>query len=361
MSKKINYHSIGELFCGPGGGGLGASLAKIEAAGETHCFKHSWASDLDLDTCKTYSKSVLLSNETLSEKVKCGDARELDLENPNIFPMVEGFIFGFPCNDFSIVGEKKGMSGKFGPLYKQGIRVLSRPDAPDWFLAENVSGITSANKGIAFKAITKEMSNAGYDLVAHKYKFEQYGVPQKRHRVIIIGIKKELGLKFKVPKPFDYQISAKTALKNIPEIATHNERTRQSETVVERLKHLKAGQNAWQPDLPKHLQLNVKGARLSNIYKRLLPNHPSYTVTGSGGGGTYMYHWEEPRALTNRERARLQTFPDSFQFIGTRESIRKQIGMAIPPQGAKIILEAILKTFAGITYEYIEPNLTINN
>ena len=107
------------------------------------------------------------------------------------------------------------------------------------------------------------------------------------------------------------------------------------------------------------LQLNVKGARLSNIYKRLLPNEPSYTVTGSGGGGTHMYHWEEPRALTNRERARLQTFPDNFQFIGSRESIRKQIGMAIPAQGAKVILEAILKTLAGIEYDFIEPNLKI--
>ena len=360
MSKKINYHTIGELFCGPGGGGLGASLAKIEVSGETHCFEHSWASDLDLDTCKTYSNSVLLSNEELSEKVICGDARELDLEDPNTFPAVEGFLFGFPCNDFSIVGETKGMGGKFGPLYKQGIRVLSRSDSPDWFLAENVGGLTSANEGKAFTTITKEMSDAGYDLVAHKYKFEEYGVPQKRHRIIIIGIKKELGLKFKVPKPFDYQVSAKAVLDDIPSHATHNERTKQSATVVERLQHLKAGQNAWHPDLPKHLQLNVKGARLSNIYKRLLPNEPSYTVTGSGGGGTHMYHWEEPRALTNRERARLQTFPDSFQFSGARESIRKQIGMAIPPLGAKVILEAILKTLAGVEYDFIEPNLSIS-
>ena len=73
-----------------------------------------------------------------------------------------------------------------------------------------------------------------------------------------------------------------------------------------------------------------------------------------------MYHWEEPRALTNRERARLQTFPDNFQFVGSRESIRKQVGMAIPPQGAKVILEAILKTLLGVEYEYIEPNLKLN-
>ena len=91
------------------------------------------------------------------------------------------------------------------------------------------------------------------------------------------------------------------------------------------------------------------------IYKRLDPDKPAYTVTGSGGGGTHIYHWDEPRALTNRERARLQTFPDDFKFIGSKESVRRQIGMAVPVQGAKIILEAVLKTLQGIPYESVEP------
>ena len=127
--------------------------------------------------------------------------------------------------------------------------------------------------------------------------------------------------------------------------------------VVERLKHIKPGQNAFTADLPKNLALNVKGAKISQIYKRLDPTKPAYTVTGSGGGGTHIYHWSEPRALTNRERARLQTFTDDFVFEGNKESVRKQIGMAVPCQGAKIIFEAILKTFAGIPYETMEPNI----
>jgi DNA (cytosine-5)-methyltransferase 1 len=101
--------------------------------------------------------------------------------------------------------------------------------------------------------------------------------------------------------------------------------------------------------------LNVKGAKLSNIYKKLDPDKPSYTVTGSGGGGTHMYHWSENRALTNRERARLQTFPDSYHFFGGKESVRKQIGMAVPPEGMSIIFKAILKSFAGIEYDYVTP------
>lgn len=102
--------------------------------------------------------------------------------------------------------------------------------------------------------------------------------------------------------------------------------------------------------------LNVKGAKISQIYKLLDPDKPSYTVTGSGGG-THIYYWSEPRALTNRERARLQTFPDDYVFEGNKECVRKQIGMAVPSQGAKIIFEAILKTFAGVPYESMEANI----
>ena len=121
--------------------------------------------------------------------------------------------------------------------------------------------------------------------------------------------------------------------------------------------YIKPGENAFTADLPEELQLKVKGAKISQIYKRLDPDKPAYTVTGSGGGGTHMYHYSEPRALTNRERARLQTFPDNYIFEGSKESVRKQIGMAVPAKGAKIIFEAILRTFAGIDYESVEPSI----
>ena len=103
--------------------------------------------------------------------------------------------------------------------------------------------------------------------------------------------------------------------------------------------------------------MNIKGVRISQIYKRLDPDKPSYTVTGSGGGGTHIYHWKEPRALTNRERARLQTFPDTYEFKGSKEAVRKQIGMAVPCKGSQIIFEAILKSFAGIEYPSVESNI----
>ena len=130
--------------------------------------------------------------------------------------------------------------------------------------------------------------------------------------------------------------------------------------VVERLNYIKPGQNAFSADLPAHLQLHIRGAKISQIYKRLDPNKPAYTVTGSGGGGTHIYHYAEPRALTNRERARLQTFPDDYLFTGSKESVRKQIGMAVPPRGARIIFEAILRTFAGIEYKHTVCNISEN-
>ena len=167
---------------------------------------------------------------------------------------------------------------------------------------------------------------------------------------------------YRVPSPAPYadiDNSCRTAIEVPPILpdAPNNELTNQSPIVVERLNHIRPGQNAFTADLPEHLQLHIRGARISQIYKRLDPDRPAYTVTGSGGGGTHIYHWAEPRALTNRERARLQTFDDDFVFIGSKESVRKQIGMAVPCRGAKIIFEAILRTFAGIEYVHVEPNI----
>ena len=233
---------------------------------------------------------------------------------------------------------------------------------PMWFLAENVGGLKSANEGRAFGKIQEDLKAAGYRIYPHLYKFEQYGIPQARHRVIIIGIREDLPYEFKVPSPAlykDVDNSCRTALEvpPIPADALNNEQTRQSATVVERLKYIKPGQNAWDADLPEELKIKSK-TKISQIYKRLDPNKPSYTITGSGGGGTHVYHYTENRALTNRERARLQTFPDHYYFQGSKESVRKQIGMAVPCKLAEIVITAILNSFAGIEYPWVEPNLS---
>ena len=348
--SNVKEFKLGELFCGPGGLALGAISARIEDP--EYRIVHKWANDYDTSTCDTYRRNICPDDV---ESVICGDVRKLDIDS---LGEIDALAFGFPCNDFSVVGEQKGFEGVFGPLYSYGVKVLKKYQ-PLWFLAENVGGLRSANEGKAFERIKKDLIDAGYKIYPNLYKFEEYGVPQARHRMIIVGIRNDLPYEFKIPSTVPYEdcdVTCKTAIEvpPIPSYAANNEETKQSATVVERLKHIKPGQNAFTANLPEELQLNVKGAKISQIYKRLDPTKPAYTVTGSGGGGTHIYHYEEPRALTNRERARLQTFPDDYVFEGSKESVRKQIGMAVPAKGAKVIFEAILRTFAGIPYESMD-------
>jgi DNA (cytosine-5)-methyltransferase 1 len=340
---------LGELFCGPGGIGYAAMTA--QGGDPSYKISHAWANDYDYDTCQTYIKNVAHD----SKSVVCQDIRKLKYDKLKKISEIDALAFGFPCNDFSVVGEQKGIDGVYGPLYSFGIKAL-KYFKPKWFLAENVGGLKNSNDGKTFKLILQEMFSTGYSVYPDLYKFEDYGVPQARHRIIIVGIRQDQDVVFNVPSTARYKNSlrtAKDAIENppIPENAPNNELTNQSKDVIERLKHIKPGENAFTADIPAKLQLNISGAKISQIYRRLDPNKPAYTVTGSGGGGTHVYHWKENRALTNRERARLQTFPDSFEFVGSKESVRKQIGMAVPVDGVRIVFEAILNCFASIDYE----------
>lgn len=352
---------LGELFSGPGGIGYAATVAKAVAEnGEEFTIEHAWATDYDKDTCNTFAKNICNGK---SNSVICKDIRKLDFKKLQDISSIDGLAFGFPCNDFSMVGEQKGINGTFGPLYSYGVKALKKFQ-PMWFLAENVGGLRNSNEGNAFKIILKELEDSGYTITPHLYKFEEYGVPQARHRIIIIGIRNDLEMEFQVPSPEPYMNidnTSRTAIEipPIPIDAPNNEHTRHASQVIERLKYINAGENAFDANLPKELELNVKGAKISQIYKRLHPEKPSYTVTGSGGGGTHVYHWSENRALTNRERARLQTFPDDFIFLGSKESVRKQIGMAVPSKGVKVIFDSLLKTFANIEYESIDNNINL--
>ena len=366
----MSFH-LGELFCGPGGLGWGAVHAAV-AGREDFVIQHAWANDMDSETCATYRYNLAQDDPN---SVICADVHQLDIEHdPRIqaHPF-DAFAFGFPCNDFSLVGEQKGFAGKYGPLYTYGIRVL-KAYQPRWFLAENVSGLSSANQGKAFQKILADMQAAGYRVSPHLDKFEEYGIPQARHRIIIIGIREDekdaMGkpLVFFPPAPttpstMQYR-TCREALENPPVTPDlpNTEMPRMSERVKKRLAFIAHGENVFNAKkIQAHpeLQLNVRGAKISQIYRRLDPDRPAYTVTGSGGGGTHIYHWQELRALTNRERARLQTFPDDFVFQGIRESVRKQIGMAVPCEGAKQIFEAVLKTFGGVPYAHVACNIPL--
>jgi DNA (cytosine-5)-methyltransferase 1 len=284
---------------------------------------------------------------------------------------IDGFAFGFPCNDYSLVGEWKGLDGEYGPLYSYGVKVLATKQ-PKWFVAENVSGLRGANEGNAFKQILEHLQRPedglGYRIVPHLYSFDDYGVPQRRRRIVIVGIRDDVDVEFRVPSPSIYagiDVTAKTALTSPPigVYTPNHEFTRQSQNVVDRLSYLRPGENAFSPralaEMPEHLHIKTR-TTISTTYRRLEADKPAYTVTGGGGGGSHVYHWILNRALTNREKARLQTFPDDFVFDGLKDSVRKQVGMAVPVGGAEAIFSALFKSFAGIDYPSIDPNIEVS-
>lgn len=183
---------LGELFCGPGGIAWGAKNAKIKNGNRIYAIKHAWSTDYDRDTCETYRQNICPNNP---KSVVCYDIRKLDYKRLKRISEIDALAFGFPCNDFSVVGEQKGINGVFGPLYSYGAKAL-KYFQPKWFLAENVGGLRNSNDGDAFKTILKEFFDTGYSVYPHLYKFEEYGIPQARHRIIIIGIRKDLDISF---------------------------------------------------------------------------------------------------------------------------------------------------------------------
>lgn len=252
---------------------------------------------------------------------------------------------GFPCVTFSIVGKQVGLKDDInGKLYESYVHFVEELK-PKIFLAENVKGILSANNGEAIKIITKRFEETGYKLKIKLVNFADYGVPQLRERVLFIGIRNDINDEFNIPEPThtkETYVTSGEAFQNINQNCINNNLMKQLDATTEKLKAIPEGGNF--KDLPKHLA--VKGL-MSNIYRKLHRNEPAYTVIASGGGGTWTYHYEEPRALTNRERARLQTFPDDFIFKGSNTEVRRQIGNAVPAVGiypfAKEI-ERILKS-----------------
>jgi len=341
-TTSVTYR-LGELFAGAGGIALGAKLARITAGDAVHTIANAWATDYDEDACATYRRNICPDRP---ETVICHDIRDLDMMTLADISPIDALAFGFPCNDFSTLGRRRGINGAFGALYAYGVRALDI-FRPLWFLAENVSGLQSSDSGRAYQRILDELRQAGdgYDVVSHLYKLEQYGIPQARHRIIIVGIRRDLGKTFRIPSPEPYagiDVSCQNAIENppIPPDAPNHEMPKHSSLVVERLQYIKPGQNIYAADMPEHLRPPARPAIYNQWYRRLRPDRPAYTVTGNRNA----FHWREPRTLTNRERARLQTFPDDFVFAGNIGSVQKQIGMAVPPTAAKIIFEAIMQS-----------------
>ena len=354
----MKKYKLAELFCGPGGFAEGAKQTKL--------FTHVWVNDIDQTALDTFKHNHPECETIPGNGLKIFNDKkmhELKKKHGNI----DGLIFGFPCNDFSMVGKKLGLDGNYGGLYKVACKVL-KYFQPEFFVAENVTAISSKDQSSQtyknFKKIMTDLSNCGYGIYGNKIEFEKYSVPQSRRRLILFGVRKdkfnEINYQLPLPTSSKKFVTCKEALHKLEKKKNlyNHEFTNHNEDVLKRLKKTKQGQNVWDiGGLP-----NVKSARMSHIYKKLDENKPAYTVTGSGGGGTHMYHYKFDRALTNRERATLQTFPINYVFKGKKDEVRKQIGMAVPVKGAKVIMQAVAKSFKNKkkiteTYDwFIKPN-----
>ena len=302
---------------------------------------------ISLEKNQKYFPNTNLLHKDITENIE----KELLKYKPKEYDV---FLGGFPCVTFSVVGKQEGIKNdKDGQLYESFAKYVERLQ-PKIFVAENVKGILSANKGEAVKTIKKRFEVDGYKLKIFLVNFADFGVPQLRERVLFIGIRNDIKTEF-IPPEITHKnnyITAKEAFKNMPKNCIHTNHLKVSDKVVERLKHIPQGGNY---KAVENTPYAVKGL-MSNIYRRLHENEPAYTVIASGGGGTWGYHFKEHRPLTNRERARLQSFPDDYNFQGSTTEVRRQIGNAVPPVGIYPFAQRIASLLKGETPQYNPKN-----
>ena len=310
-----------------------------------------WANDLDESACKTFRENEL-------GRIVCGSIEDIDLAR---LPRADVVLGGFPCQDFSQIWKKPGLHGTRGNLYSYFVEIVAKTK-PAMFIAENVKGLLSANKGRAIETILKDFRSVqpGYVVVPKLVNFADFGVPQLRERVLLFGIRINTRFNFCLPAATHdgkrrLHITAGEALAHLHSRVRNQEDMQIQPRTKEILKRIKKGGNFT--DIPKDDPLYVKGM-ISHVYRRIDPDKPSTTIIAAGGGGTWGYHWPEPRALTNRERARIQGFPDKFRFEGSFGEIRKQIGNAVPPVGMIPFVNNISAYFEG---NYAETDLKVVN
>ena len=325
-----NKPKVISLFSGCGGLDLGFAQEGFDII---------WANDFFHAACETYKKNF-------GDHIFEGDIADVDFSK---LPDCDVITGGFPCQDFSMIWKRGGINTDRGNLYKYFIKAVSEK-LPKVFVAENVKGLLTANKGMAIKQIVKDFQKVdgyGYRIYINLYNFAEYGVPQLRERVIIVGVRNDLPYNFEKPVPTHNEKNYMTtgeALKDVEKVAYNNEHLNIKERTKKIISLIPEGGNFT--SIPKDSPYYVKGM-ISHVYRRLNRNKPSTTIIAGGGGGTWGYHFEEPRPLTNRERARLFGYPDDFIFKGSTTEVRKQIGNSVPPPGARAVAKEIKKLFDG--------------
>lgn len=304
--------TIISLFSGAGGLDLG-----MIQAGNTVV----WANDIDENAVKTYRHNI-------GDHIVCADIKDIDIST---IPDADVVIGGFPCQGFSMANMRRSADDERNLLYHFFCDTI-RIKQPRFFIAENVKGILSLDKGKAIDTIVKDFANAGYLTKVNLVNMADYGVPQTRQRVIILGQRRDIGEEMILSLPTKTHSNKDDGLlpwMSIRQAIDHFPDPNQPNDV---LNHIGS-------DYRIKVR-NFTGHRTTN------PDKPSPTILarGNGGGGVVAIpHYNGLRRLTIRESAAVQTFPDDFEFFGSKGSCYRQIGNAVPVKFAKQLGEQLIK------------------
>lgn len=300
---------VASLFCGCGGTDVGL-LGDFEFLGNHYAsndLEIVYANDIDDNACNIFKENFGIEPDNR-------DIREVTSDEIPEFDILTG---GFPCQSFSIIAQnpkRLGVKDERGKLFFEMCRIL-REKQPKCFIAENVKGILTANKKSAFPLIIKEFEESGYDVSYSILNSANYGVPQKRERVIIVGFRKDLGIKFEFPDVIVSDEEAFTPLSKVIENEV-DEKYFFSQRAVDGLMRKRASMNKGRAqDITK--PCNTVGAHLAKV--SLNSTDPVLLVN------------ERYRRFTPREVARIQSFPENFELVGSEAAQYRALGNAIPP------------------------------
>ncbi len=277
--------------------------------------------------------------QTLRNNLDClvdpRDVREIDFRgmNPDIV------VGGFPCQSFSYIGKRKGMEDARGELYLELLRCVSET-RPSIFIGENVKGLVTHHRGATLNIILNDFRKLGYTLNYKVLNAYNYSVPQKRERVFIVGTREDIN-PFDFPEPHSEKVNLREALKDVP-FSVGQSYSAKKKKVLELVP-----QGKYWTCLPEDILIDYAGEKKASerhkggttrMARRLAWDKPAYTLLCSPQGKiTDQCHPDETRPLRIREYARIQTFPDSWEFYGSTTSQYKQIGNAIPIKLAEAI------------------------
>ncbi|PJA46991.1 DNA (cytosine-5-)-methyltransferase [Candidatus Uhrbacteria bacterium CG_4_9_14_3_um_filter_36_7] len=338
-NKNKSKYSVIELFAGAGGTALG-----MENAGIKHVLLNEW----DKHACST-----LRTNRPDWNVIEC-DVRELKFFAGQA-DIVQG---GFPCQAFSSAGNKMGFEDIRGTMFFEFARCVKEV-RPKIAIGENVRGLLTHDNGRTLKTMVLVLEDLGYKVKYKVLKSHYFDVPQKRERLIIIGVRNDLKIPIVFPKERDYVLSLKEALYNCPK-SEGQEYPKNKKKIMELIP---AG-GYWR-DLPEKLQKEYMGASFymgggkTGMARRLSWDEPSLTLTCSPAQKqTERCHPVETRPLSVREYARIQTFPDNWKFSGSVAQQYKQIGNAVPVNLSYHIGNLLIKMLSGEIKE-VEEEETI--